>query len=538
MAIIPVRGLAERGIVLDTPPADLAASAFSNGSNVRFLDGAARRSSVLRLTRQLALPDTRAAFSYAQSSGFDRLFVGDTNGSIFEVLENSGTLDVTPTGRTPSADNAQWTWATLGDVLYANRPGFPPTYFPGGGATEFAECPGWAADASARALTACRDQLFAVNLTKGVAAAPGNIAISDYALYGNPPATWDPLQPGVANEITLAGARGPLVGVADLDGTAIVYGERQCWRFSFTGDTSNAAQNLWVNDPLAIDLGLVSPNGVGYLRRRHFVFGVDDLYVHDGVSVQSVANERVRRWVFRNLDHSAADRCFVVVDTTTDEVIFAFPSTDGDAAYAATYGCNRAAVLNVRDSTWTLVDFRDVVSGDYGNFNPTLLWEDAPGTWPEMGGSWADLSDGYSRSVMFLAPRGSTSRILALDAASSGSVSFPAPADENPKAWVERVGYDLDEVGAPLNTWKIISSIFPQISTALDGSSVRLRVGAAAYPQGPYTWSPWRTFDPSDAYKVDFRLGGRYLGLRLEADEPIDFAFGGLDVDVKSGGRR
>jgi hypothetical protein len=538
MPILPVRSLAERGLILDAPPFELGANAFSNGSNVRFRDGAVRRASVKRLVRSFAVPNVRAAMGYSQSTGFDRVFVGDDSGRIYEVNDDNTTTDRTVTGLTPVADGRPWTWTSLGDVLFVNKPTHVPAYFPGGAATRFVGLTGWPPNNRARALAAGRDQLFAVNLTKGVSAFPNLVAISDYAVYGAPPATWDPLAAMAANEITIAGARTPLVGCADLDGTMIVYGERQAWRFVFTGDTSDNGQNLWVNEPLSVDRGLIAPNAVTYLERKHYVFGTDDIYVHDGVSVASIANDKVRRWVFRSLDASKADRCFAAVDPVTDEVVFAFPSTDADAVFSVGSGCNRAAMFNPRTGAWTLIDLNDVVSADFSNFNPNLLWTGATTPWLTFGGSWADLGDGFARNLMLASPRGSTARIFALDEASTGRVSAPAPVEENPTAFVERIGIDLDEVGAPLNAYKVVSSIFPQIAVLASETPVRIRVGTALYPQGPYSWGPWKTFDPVTDYRVDFNKGGRYLGMRLEMQQPVDFEFPGFDVDVKPGGRR
>lgn len=542
MPVAPLRGLAERGLVLDAPPVELAGTAFSNGSNVRFADGAVRRGSVLRTVRTPVLPEPNTGqivVGFAQSSGYDRIFIGSNDGRIREVASDSTITDRHVTPHTVITDERQWTADVLGDVLYMNKPTHVPSYFPGGAATSFTSLPGWDATHRAGAMAASRDQLFAVNIVKGVVSFPNTVKISDYALYGGPPSTWDPLAIGaVANEITLAGARTPLVGCLDLDGVMIVYAERQAWRFTFTGDTSNSAQNLWVNEPLSLDRGMIAPNAAIYHERKHYVFGTDDIWVHDGVSVGSIADGKVRRWLFRNLDAAKADRCFATFDANTDEAIFAFVSKDADAVFTATRGCNRALVYQIRRGTWTLIDLPDVTSAGASNFNPTLIWSAATATWATMGGSWADLGDGYARSSMFLTSFGTPQRVLALDEANTGRVSFPAALDANAPAFVERSGFDLDELGAGLSPVKIISTILPQITVLVSNTTVRFRVGASMFPQGPYTWGDWKTFDPTNDYRVDFNKGGRYLGIRLEMLPPTDFEWTGMDVDLRPGGRR
>lgn len=568
MPLAPVRNLAERGLLLDQPAFGLGLNAFSNGSNVRFSDGAVRRASVLRTARTYDL-DGRRAVGFSQSSGYDRIFVGLVDGRVHEINEDETTTDRSPPGLVPTTDSRPWTAEALGDVLYMNHPASVPSYIVGAAAT-FLELPGWDTANRARAIAGSRDQLFAVNLTKGVSAYPNTVAISDYALYGQPPATWDPLASGVANEITLAGARTPLVGCRDLDGTMIVYAERQAWRFVFTGDTSNSAQNLWINEPLSLDRGLIGPNAAVYFERRHYVMGVDDLYVHDGVSVEPITNGKIRRWLYRNLDVAASDRCFAAADQTTAEIYFAFPSKDADARFAAVLGCNRAAVFNTRNGTWSLADLPDCTGADHANFNPSLIWSAATSSWQGVGGSWADLTDGFGRNVVFVVTAGplkvaeprlmedDTERLLedgetrlmeiedppilqrlaALDEPAYGRAPFPADTDVNPTAFVERLGIDMDELGEPLGAYKIVSSIFPQITVLATQTTVRFRLGTALQPQGAYTWGEWRTFDPTTDYRVDFNRGGRYLGIRMESDDPVDFEFAGLDVDIRPGGRR
>jgi hypothetical protein len=127
---------------------------------------------------------------------------------------------------------------------------------------------------------------------------------------------------------------------------------------------------------------------------------------------------------------------------------------------------------------------------------------------------------------------------LAVDEAFGGRVSFGAPPDENPTAFAERLGIDLDEAGAPLTAYKIVSTIFPQAVVFAAGVPVRIRLGTSLFPQGPYTWGAWKTFDPADDYRVDFNRGGRYLAIRLEVEPPVDFEFTGMDLDVRPGGRR
>ena len=43
----------------------------------------------------------------------------------------------------------------------------------------------------------------------------------------------------------------------------------------------------------------------------HYCFGRDDIYRHDGNSKQSIADEKVKNFIFGSLNNNQSDVCFV-----------------------------------------------------------------------------------------------------------------------------------------------------------------------------------------------------------------------------------
>lgn len=541
MSNFPVRNLAERGICPDVPSWDLPPNAFSIGSNVRFKDGRVSRSPVFRTLRSSELTGSpQTVVGYRPSTGFDLVFVGYQNGAITDQFG----VDMTPEDRELLSDQRPWTTTLQGDVLYMNRPSHvPAVLLPQ--ATQFIDLPNWATNQRCRSLRACKDFLFAVNLTKGTDFFPTTIAWSDVALFGQVPGTWDASDlSGLANELPIPKLESPLVDLLPLGDHLMVYSESNVIRFEYTGDTSDSGQNLWVNRPLFQNCGLINPNCIAEYDGRHFVFGVDDLYVHDGVSRQSIGANKVRRWVFHNMNLRFADRNFVMHIPKTNEVLYAFVSGDQDAYFQEPTGCNKGALYDVERDVWSLVDLPNVTAATLANVDPTLTWDTCPDDrhWDNIGGSWYDLRDGFVRHTVFAAYPLATSglpdpALYAFDEMDTGQLAYPMKPEANPPAFVERIGLDLDDIGADLISYKTLRRVLPQITTYRH-VPVRFRIGHSSTPQGNYTWGDWLTFDPHTDYKVDARANGRYVAIRMEVPQPCDFDFSGFDFDVVLAGKR
>jgi hypothetical protein len=131
----------------------------------------------------------------------------------------------------------------------------------------------------------------------------------------------------------------------------------------------------------------------------------------------------------------------------------------------------------------------------------------------------------------------SNNRLLAYDFMNHGKLSSPYSPECNPPAYLERTGLDLDETGAPLSLYKVIKAIYPLVVT-YDNIDTTIQLGSSMTPSGPVSWDPPIVFDPTSAYKIDSKRGGRYLAFRVTVTEPADFEVSGFDADIANGGLR
>jgi hypothetical protein len=162
-----------------------------------------------------------------------------------------------------------------------------------------------------------------------------------------------------------------------------------------------------------------------------------------------------------------------------------------------------------------------------------------------MGGSYQDQEDGGKRTTIAVGDGngsyGLTPSLYAVDLAGPGSVA-PYPVDPNATApvYLERIGIDLDELNADLRDYKVISSIYPQarVDTA-GGNLLQFSIGASDFPNNlSPNWAPYQSYDGVQNYQLDFNMAGRWLAIRALWPDWRTFTMTGMDLDIKTQGRR
>lgn len=427
---------------------------------------------------------------------------------------------------------------TLGDVLYLSRANCVPVYF-GPNSRSFQALPGWDRTWSCRALRAYGSYLFAINVTKGAQTIPSMLKWSDLTLAGEPPLSWDSNDLTTsAGENPLEEAVSPLVDAVPMRSILVVYAEDQIWSVA-----QNGAQSIFNFSRLFGDGGMIAPNCGVEVDGVHYVFGPSDIYRHDGVTKASIIDGSNRDYVFNNLDLSRVETFRVVYLKRFRQVQFWYADKSGDAAFLTGSGCNRAAVYDIVSGTWSFIDLPNAVAAFEVNVTSSPLYATEPPSvsYNTVSGTIESL-DGYpDGTAIFVSsaqpPTLSASRLLAYDFANKGLTVFPVCAEANPPAYLERTGIALDQQGSDLTTYKEVRRLYPQMSSVLP-VDIQITVGSSLTPSGTVTWGTPISFDPTQDYKVDLRLGGRYLAFRLSVPSTADFSVDGFDADIVSSGRR
>jgi len=130
-------------------------------------------------------------------------------------------------------------------------------------------------------------RIVAFGLIESGASSPTSLLISDVCDPNSIPPSWDSTDPtNLADRIELADTPGFIVEAVMLGGSLYVYKTDSVWRVSFIGgsDIDRVERVLGVN-------GAISSHCVQEFEGQHFVFGVGDCFVHNGVTSKGILSE-------------------------------------------------------------------------------------------------------------------------------------------------------------------------------------------------------------------------------------------------------
>lgn len=536
---LPIRGLGTAGVVTDIPPASLPAEAFTRAKNVRFDEGTVSRAPVFRNVQDtLAIaPAFVHGISAASASAFSSVIIASDT---YQIREYSNGNLVSRQGSiaTTSASTLKFTATTLADITYLNREDKVPVYMAQGG-TQFASLPNWDSSWRAASLRAYGDFLLALNTTESGTGYSTRVRWSNPAVANSVPDSWD------ASDATksagfndLVEMKTPILDGASLGTNFVIYSRDQVYLMEFTG--GNFIFNF---RKLFSDVGVINQNCAVEIEGRHFVFGTDDIYIHDTHSKQSIVDEKVKQYIFSSLNTAKTDKCFVQANPALEEVYFCYVSGDDMAEYTSGTECNRAAVYNYKNGTWSFMDLPNVSAAASASIPTAATYATVADSYDTFGGTYFSQEAGYDSHIVFVGksstPDGiSSHKLYGLDLTGSSSMlSAPYDTEANKAPFVERTGIDLDEM-MQLSMYKVVSRIYPQVSTESSNMQFHFTFGAADLQNSAPTYEPQVTFDASYQHKIDSRAAGRYLAYRMDVLDTKNFDFSGFDAEITTTGRR
>jgi hypothetical protein len=544
MPVVPTRELGAVGIIKDNSPTVIPQNAFSDGINVRFTEKKVSRAPLFR-TYFSTLTGTVPVYCYGlyNQGGYDSVIYANNDGRLWQIA-NGVETNVTEGGHVNNVDPRPFTGCTLSNCFYVNRPDAVPRYLLAGAVT-FANIPAWNANWRAVSLRSYKSFLIALNVTKLGVNFPSLVKWSDAAPNNVAPTTWDETDTThLAGENSLSQARTPIVDGGPLGDNFIIYTHDECWKMSLVG-----GQFLFDFQRLPFDnAGLINQNCWIEIDGKHYAWSDSDIYVHDGAGKQSIMEQLNRETFFRELNQSRSPEFFVAHDKYHTEILFCCVSGAASVAIKSPLGyCNYAAVYNYRYNTWTFRDLPNASSATTANANTVYTYANVPGTltYDNVGGSYLDQEDSFSRFAMFtlvqdVANGVSVSKLDLLDLADWGKAALPKDVDAGvlTPVWVERTGLDLDVQGADIRSYKQFRQMMPLSRVPNTGITFSVQFGQHDMTGSQVTWAPAVTFDPSTQYKLDTRVGGRFLGTRFLMPTAHDFELAGHDLDVIITSRR
>lgn len=540
MPTFPVRRLGSAGIVPDAYPADLEApAAFTGGVNVRFKNGRASRAPVFRTVASLphdpghilAIPPTSTNYEEVVSVAADYGSIVRINGTAFE--------DLTPPDHVAAEGRTQFTSGFLGGVAYLNRDTHVPLCKSPSDST-FVPLPNWPETDRCRVLRPYKDQLVALGVTKLGTQYPTMVRWSDFAYYGAVPGSWDPGDATKsAGENIINEMKHPIVDGCTLRDSFVLYCTSSVWLMDYIG-----GNDIYSFRKLYDDYGVIGPNCVVPVGGLHYVFDRNDIYVHDGVSPRSICDERAKKYIFDALDFSRAHLCFIQHDPKLTEVRFAYPSADAFTGFHnPTTGCNRQAVYNYSNDTWSFYDVPNIVSTTRAAllFGETWTPTGDP-EWDAASGMWGSTSGDEDHHTLVVGRTDTTQglpvpRIYGQDLINGGRLPLPIAPETVRPAILEKVGMDLDFYGKRLTQHVNVQAIWPQIGMD-DWQQCSWQFGGSNFAALDPEWSLPASFDPETETKIDVNESGKYLAYRFTCGGQGDFELSSFDIQILVRGRR
>lgn len=189
----------------------------------------------------------------------------------------------------------------------------------------------------------------------------GVIRTSDVAAPGSIPANWNPFNAGVntADEFTLS-ATGTVQDMAELQGRLYIYTNTSIHSLEQTGSTSIPFSISTVTD----SYGAQTIDAVQEYDGKHFVVGNRDVYIFGGhpASIESVADQRVRNYLFTNINKAHEQKLFILRYQNQDELWIGYPKGNSTTV-------NEFLIWNYRKNNWTIRRMQSAItSGDIAPF--------------------------------------------------------------------------------------------------------------------------------------------------------------------------
>lgn len=541
MSIEHIRDLAKWGVLCDPDPYNLPDTAWSFGVNVRFRNGKVTSGPVFRNVSPLGT-SPRYSVAAPPVSGLDLLFTGYLNGKLYKF--NGTETDYTLAGYTPSSAEATWSYTSLANILYVNRSDRAPWYLRASDTTfqNLGTVSGgpttWDNSYTCQLLRTCGGALVALNVTKGATNYPTMIKTSSIPLSGVVPASWDiTVANSLATENILAEMKGAITDANTLGSQLVIYGRAEAWMM-----TADGSIQVYNYRKLPFQKGSLNANCSFELDGKQFVFGADDLWMHDGNSEVSIVDEKNRDFIFSSINMAKSNRCFISHNPQLKELAFNYVSGDRGVAFIGTPdGCNRSYVYNYVTKVGVFDDLPLVYSSSVANLSISLTYATATALYGTTGGAYLDQEDGYKRTPVYVGDANTafnlSTSLYAQDLFGPGStVTFPVDTNATMPRSLERDGIDLDSLNADLRGYKVVSTVWPQARFGTGAPPLMISMGSSDYFNVPATMSAFVPYDGNTNYKLDFNIAGRFLSMKITYAGYQDMTLSGFDIDLKNTG--
>lgn len=526
-ARIPIRNVGQYGIIVDSPADTLPLNAWSDGRNVRMKDGVVEKflghdgfAGTTPIQPYHLIPTKQASAFYWLYMGLTKVYVYDGS-SHYNLTRQTASIDVDYTG---SADD-QWTGGVLGGIpILNNGVDTPQMWNPVDTGQRLQALSNWPSTYLCSTMRPFRQFLVAGNINKAGTIFPTMVKWSHPAAAGTVPASWDETDTTKdAGEYELKETDGPIVDMCPLRDANIIYKTDAIWGMQFIGGT-----NIFRFYPITRGTGIISKNSVLEVSPgQHAVFGMDDIFVHNGQTLQGLLDDRMRRFVFSEMDDTNYRRSFIGHNPNFSEVLFCFPERGTDL-------CTLAVVWNYKNNALGIRELQNIAHMSFGEVeepNDDDIWDSDEEEW--------DLDEEVWDAGLFAAMRTRVAMAGTLGNSLDVMDFTNQFSSANMTAYIERkgIGFPVKADGPPDYTnRKFVTRIWPRLEGTA-GGVVNVYVGTHDNVDDDPTYGTAKTFIIGTSEFIDCQVSGRLHALKFESTTDVHWRLHGYDAEVRPAGR-
>ncbi len=510
--ILKVRPLG--GIVNDIPAHEVADEFYTSGENMHF------RSSFAERTKGHAKVYTGTLTTLRNISNCQ---VDGTNYWVYHGTDESSVVtgavhtDITKAaGLTGSTVANVITSGLLNGVHFMNNGIDAPLFWDGIPANPMTDLTGWPASTTCKAMRAFKFHLFAMDISKAAGEFPMQVLWSSAAAPGTIPSSWTPAATNEAGDAELSQTPGRVIDGLALRSSFMFYKQHSAYIADYVG-----GNNIFNFRRAFITSGVLTRNCIAEYRGRHFVVTDGDIILTDGSVTESLADNRMRKFLFNQLDQTNFEATFVVPFPKQNEIWVCFPSA------GATF-CDLALVWDGVANAWGVREIPDISHAAVGivsDLTVSEFWDDDSEAWDLDLTTWNQQNFSNADDRLVLAePDDATptdSQFLQVDS----SQQFDGV---NIAACIGKYSMSFDEP----NRVKFLRRVIPHIE-AVDGTEVKIRAGSQMVNSDAISWSNEVTFTVGTDAHVDTFAQGKYLSFEFRSDGLEVWTMTGFDVEAE-----
>lgn len=498
-----------KGLALDIPANEVPPDFYTGGTNVIFRDGFAQRVGGSRdaYTQSTTDPvfhirNVRAPGGVTESN-FWLIFGQDE----IQALETSNITDVSPSLTSVSSP---WQWSTtlLNNLPIATNGLDAPIYWTGDTGDNFASLPDWPAGTVAKSIVAFRFHIFALDITEAAGHYESKIMWSAAAAAGSVPSSWTASATNEAGSAILADTDGPTYLGVPLQNTLIIFKPHSMYGVTYVGGEDKFSVQL-----LDADRGALTRHAAIDVGGQILVVADGDVGMTDGTNWHSIAQGRVRDYLFSQLSQDSYENLFVVHNRSKNEVWICYPTAGN------TY-CNEAIVYNVATDGWGIRTLADVTYADVGTVNDTAAdesWNSDSDTWDSDESQWNSANYSLATEQLITATNGAT---LTLE-------------DDDTATTVAATLFKHDLTMDEPERVKFVKKV--HVRTNASPGTLYVRVGSRMSPTDSIIWDTEQTLT-APANVVNVRTQGKFISIEVRSSGTNVWQVTGLDLEYEKRG--